>query len=88
MISLNSEQNASKIDRLRAQLRKKKVVAAALSSYGKWEDTDGDLDFEGELPAPNSFCRRSFFLCSSRATQIEAEVMYSSRCPFVLKSLL
>ena len=78
-----SEQNASKRDTLRMQLRKKKVVAAALSSYGKWEDTDGDLYFEGELPAPNSF-----FLCSSRATQIEAEVMYSSRCPFVLKSLL
>ena len=66
----------------------KKVVAAALSSYGKWEDTDDHLDFEGELPAPNSFCRRLFSLCSSRATQIEAEVMYSSRCPFVLKSLL
>ena len=38
------------------------VTATAMNSYAKRKDVDVQLDSEGELPTPNSFCRRSLLV--------------------------
>ncbi len=64
------------------------VCATERVSQERLEEPYNDDISRAQLLAPSTFSRRSFSLRSSRATQIEAEMMYSSRCPFVLKSLL
>ena len=88
MISLNSEQNPTQTWQSSEAATAASVATTAMSSYGKWEDTDDDLDFEGELPGPNSFCGRSFSVERDGKVITKPEWRGAAGVQFVLRSLL
>ena len=68
---------------------KSELLGSQKLYYGDFVEGVHDVHwFEQLRPTLKSFCRRSFFLHSLRATANEAQAIESGRCSFVLESLL